>query len=102
VDYGELFNLSGEVVLLLGFTGPIGRQFAAVFAESGCAQVLGVVDAHAGGALHHGLDDEGGDPGGLRLQHFGERLEGARGSRGWRSRSSSDRSDRSARSCVNP
>ena len=41
MDYGELFNLSGEVVLLLGFTGPIGRQFAAVFAESGCALVLG-------------------------------------------------------------
>ncbi|OGP13261.1 MAG: hypothetical protein A2054_11255 [Deltaproteobacteria bacterium GWA2_55_10] len=41
MDLNKLFNISDEVILLLGFTGPIGRQFATVFAESGCTLVLG-------------------------------------------------------------
>ena len=41
MKYNELFDLSKDVVLQLGFTGPIGRQFANVFAETGCRLILG-------------------------------------------------------------
>lgn len=44
MNYDELFDLSNDVVIQLGFTGPIGRQFASIFAESGCALILGDIN----------------------------------------------------------
>lgn len=44
MKYTELFDLSDEVILQLGFTGPIGRQFASVYAESGCTLILGDIN----------------------------------------------------------
>lgn len=48
MEYSKLFDLSEEVILLLGFTGPIGRQFSSVFAESGCTLILGDINENAG------------------------------------------------------
>ena len=44
MDYNELFDLREEIVLLLGFTGPIGRQFSSILAESGCTLLLGDIN----------------------------------------------------------
>lgn len=44
MNYHELFDLTDRVILQLGFTGPIGRQFSSILAESGCRLILGDIN----------------------------------------------------------
>lgn len=53
----DLFDISKEVILLLGFTGPVGRQFSSVFAESGCKLILGDIDEDKGMELAEKLKE---------------------------------------------
>lgn len=55
MNYSKLFDLSDEVVLQLGFTGPIGRQFSSILAESGCTLVLGDINEKDGIEISEGL-----------------------------------------------
>lgn len=55
MNYDKLFDLSDEVVLQLGFTGPIGKQFSSVFAESGCTLILGDINRKDGTRIAKGL-----------------------------------------------
>ncbi len=55
MNYKELFDLSGEVILQLGFTGPISKQFASVFAESGCTLILGDINESEGAKITESL-----------------------------------------------
>ena len=55
MKYNELFDLSNEIILQLGFTGPIGRQFSSVLAESGCTLILGDINDKDGTEIARGL-----------------------------------------------
>ncbi|HHT9105596.1 MAG TPA: SDR family oxidoreductase [Candidatus Wujingus californicus] len=57
MNYNKLFNMSDEVVLQIGFTGPIGRQFSSILAESGCSLILGDVNEEEGGKIVHNLKE---------------------------------------------
>lgn len=51
LTYRDLFDLKNDVVVQLGFRGPIGRQFASIFAESGATLVLGDIDIEGGAKI---------------------------------------------------
>lgn len=57
MNYKELFDLRDEIVLLLGFTGPISRQFGSIFAESGCTLILGDSNEQEGGKIFKELKE---------------------------------------------
>lgn len=51
LTHHDLFDLKNDVVVQLGFRGPIGRQFASIFAEAGTALILGDIDIEAGAKI---------------------------------------------------